>query len=169
MVDIGMTSYIFICFGAAMSFSTFFWGYLNSKLTEKVTILIPICFAIIAVLIGFVVEEIDMSETLKNVLVCIIGIAGGVADSGLETISAALINRIWPKQVAPLCAWRIVYLTVMCVALCYSSYISTTIVLGIFAISIAFAISLVQADTHLTSQKDNKEEEEGILQEQSEN
>ena len=60
-------------------------------------------------------------------------------DSGIETISMAIINKIWPKEVAPMCSWRIIYLGIMFVTLLAAAYIPCRIELIFYAITAILA------------------------------
>ncbi|ELP94938.1 hypothetical protein EIN_250320 [Entamoeba invadens IP1] len=148
MAPIEMTPYIFISFGAMMTISTFIWGFLNSKLTEQWTLLIAMTAEAIVVILGIVANEVYLKgateapsdEVGLNIMICVVGMFGGIADSGMETITTALINKIWPKQVAPLCAWRVVYLGFMCADLLYSPYISFRAILIVLGVIVFFGL-----------------------------
>ncbi|BFU23917.1 hypothetical protein CL6EHI_073610 [Entamoeba histolytica] len=148
LAPLNVTSYIYISMGITMTLSTFCWGFFNSKFTERITLFISVFAETLAVILGFIINEVYLHNTTNvpqndiglDVCVCVLGGIAGIADSGLESITIALLNKIWPKQVAPLSAWRVVYYSVMCIALLYSSYITTRIVLIIFGASAIFGL-----------------------------
>ena len=143
LAPVSVTAYIFICNGATMSIASICWDYISAYFTEKISILISIIFEVVAVILAFVINEhflhnsidnVPESNMTLNVLVCLLGGIAGIGDAGLEMVVTAALNRVWPKEVSPLCAWRTVYLGSMCVALLYSAFINYRIILIIFAI-----------------------------------
>ncbi|ELP94931.1 hypothetical protein EIN_250250 [Entamoeba invadens IP1] len=146
LMPINMTSLIYICMGLGMIISTFCWGFLVRLFGEKWVLVIPLCCSVIAGVLGILLEEVEMNETGKNVVACLLGAISGISDSGIDSLITAFVNRVWPKEIAPLCAWRIVYLLSMCIALLYSAFISRTIVIGIeigLAVIALFSIFIV--------------------------
>ena len=111
-----------------------------------------------------------------KIMVCLLGAVAGIGDSGFESITVAMINRIWPKEVAPMCAWRIIYLSVMCIALIYSAYVDCRIVLIIFGVAVVlatlflFIIVVSYKKVYLQLEKDNNQrvKNEKLLEENDE-
>ena len=184
LAPINMTSWIFISMGITMTISTFFWGWLNKLFSEKIVIVIPLIAEAIACIFGFIINEHFLNNTTVvpednvylKIMVCLLGAVAGIGDSGFESITVAMINRIWPKEVAPMCAWRIIYLSVMCIALIYSAYVDCRIVLIIFGVAVVlatlflFIIVVSYKKVYLQLEKDNNQrvKNEKLLEENDE-
>lgn len=131
LMPISMTAYIYICMGVSMIVSSFCWGFVIKKFSEKVILLFPLCASVVSAVLGMLLVLADITGSDRNIIACVLAAFSGISDSGTDFIITALVNRIWPKEVSQLCAWRIVYLLAMCIALLYSAFIEKVIVLSI--------------------------------------